>query len=193
MANVLDQTRIHELLDRVGQLLRERGEAVEVVAIGGATLLLLGFIKRATNDVDVIGTVENDSVVALDALPAPLAHAVADIADLEGVSPDWVNTQASSVVSQGLPVGFLSRCVRREFGGLVLRLVGRKDQLWLKLHAAADRGIPTGKHVRDLQALAPTREELLEAAQVCRDHDPSEGFAAVLAQVLAHFGVSDEP
>ena len=37
---------------RVGDLLTDRREPMEVVAIGGGSLLLLGLIKRPTRDLD---------------------------------------------------------------------------------------------------------------------------------------------
>ncbi|HSZ15354.1 MAG TPA: hypothetical protein VK790_15070 [Solirubrobacteraceae bacterium] len=57
----------------------------------------------------------------------------------------------------------------------------------MKLYAAVDQG--GGKHLADLEALAPTHQELLDAACWSRTHDPSDGYRSVLASVLAHFGV----
>ena len=36
----------------LGELLADRGHAVELVAIGGGSLLLLGLIERPTKDLD---------------------------------------------------------------------------------------------------------------------------------------------
>jgi hypothetical protein len=63
---------------------------------------------------------------------------------------------------------------------------------WLihfKLYAAVDQG--PGKHSEDLEALAPTHEELLRAARWARTHDPSPEFEQELRRALAHFGVDD--
>jgi hypothetical protein len=73
--------------------------------------------------------------------------------------------------------------------GLDVLFASRLDQIHLKLYAVADQG--TGRHLQDLQALAPTEGELIAAAGWCRRHDPSEGFAEVLSRVLADFGVGD--
>lgn len=48
-----------------------------------------------------------------------------------------------------------------------------------------------GKHEADLRALSPSEEELLAAARWSRRHDPSEGYAQVLREVLVHMGVKD--
>jgi hypothetical protein len=61
----------------------------------------------------------------------------------------------------------------------------------LKLHAAADRGDPTGKHAHDLRALEPTADELVTAARWAQTHDPSAGFRSVLVLVLTDLGVED--
>jgi hypothetical protein len=71
---------------------------------------------------------------------------------------------------------------------LTVRWISRLDQTHLKLYAAVDRG---GKHVRDLEALTPTGDELVAAARWARTHDPSEGFLEVLIEALNYFGVTD--
>ena len=78
--------------------------------------------------------------------------------------------------------------VVQTYGGLTLHLAGRFDQVCFKLHAAVDRVNPEGKHVQDLRALEPTREELLRAARWTRSQDPSEGFRQLLIQALASGG-----
>ena len=75
-----------------------------------------------------------------------------------------------------------------DFGALEIRLADRVDQIHLKLYASVDQG-PESKHVADLRALQPTREELLSAAGWARTHDPSEGFRAELDAALEAFGV----
>jgi len=97
----------------------------------------------------------------------------------EGSLPRW------------LPERFAERVETRHFGGLTLHLASRRDQIFFKLHAAADRGDPQGKHAVDLRALHPTREELIEGARWCQTHDPSTGFRQVLLLVLADFGIDD--
>lgn len=46
------------------------------------------------------------------------------------------------------------------------------------------------RHLRDLEGLAPSSDELRTAARWCQSHDPSDGFRdMLLAPVLRHLGV----
>ena len=60
----------------------------------------------------------------------------------------------------------------------------------LKLYAAADDA-PGGRHLQDLRALGPTRDELLAAARWAMTHDPSDGFRSMLVGVLATLEIDD--
>jgi hypothetical protein len=90
----------------------------------------------------------------------------------------------------GLPPGFLQRVTTWDFGaGLNVHFASRLDQIHLKLYALVDQGI--GKHEGDLHALAPSPEELIQAARWTRTHDPSPGFRKMLERALHYFGVDD--
>ncbi|HUA47444.1 MAG TPA: hypothetical protein VMA77_19570 [Solirubrobacteraceae bacterium] len=90
----------------------------------------------------------------------------------------------------GLPEVFLQRVKTWDFGaGVTVHLASRLDQIHLKLYALLDQGI--GKHEGDLQALAPSSEELIQAARWARTHDPSSGFREMLERALHYFGVDD--
>jgi hypothetical protein len=91
----------------------------------------------------------------------------------------------------GLPEGFMDRVEEREYGpGLTVRFASRLDQIHLKLYAAVDASTP-GKHAADLQALEPSRDELVTAARWSLTHDPSDGYREMLERALAYFGVED--
>ena len=184
---------LEEALDVLGQLLSDRGHKFEVVAIGGGGLLLLGVTSRPTKDLDLVALVERGSLVAInETLPAALAEAISDVAHVLNLPANWVNGEPASLLRFGLPDGFQSRLERRDYGGLGLLLASRTDQIHFKLYAAAD-GAPRGKHHVDLEHLKPTRDELLAAARWAKTHDPSQGFAMMLAGVLEAFGISDGP
>lgn len=55
----LAPTRISRLLAALGERLTLAGEPVELVVIGGFGLNLLGFVDRATRDVDVVALMAN--------------------------------------------------------------------------------------------------------------------------------------
>lgn len=184
----LDERSLPQLLGALGEVLASRGQRYEVVAIGGSALLLLGYIHRATRDLDLVALIQDGRMVAAKPLPPALAEAVADVARPRGLRPDWLNPGPTSLLDLGLPTGFARRLETRAYKAFTLHLAGRLDQIAFKLYAAVDQG-PDSKHAADLRALAPTPEELRIAARWTRTHDPSEGFRGQLLQALAYFGV----
>ena len=172
-------------LSDVGALLSSRGHQIEIVAIGGGGLLLLGLITRPTNDCDVVAILDDGVLRRGQPLPASLREASIDVARQRGLREDWLNAGPASLVDLGLPAGLLDRTERRDYDGLIVHLASRLDQIHFKLYAAADDS-PGGKHAADLRALHPTRAELEQAAAWARTHDPSPGFALILAQVIEH-------
>jgi hypothetical protein len=186
------QASLEEALRLLGDLLADRGQHFEVVAIGGGALQMIGVIDRPTKDIDLVAMIEGKKLVSVGtALPLPLAEAVADVARSLSLAQDWMNGGPTSLLHLGLPIGFQDRLQHRNYGGgLGLSLASRFDQIHFKLYAAAD-GAPGGKHHADLKRLKPSRAELEAAARWAKTHDPSEGFATMVAGVLRDFGVED--
>ena len=191
MNTLINRERLQEALELAGSYLEDRGNAIEVVGIGGSALLLLGIIDRPTQDLNLIAVLEAGTFRKLDALPPVLVETRDAVAAHLGLAPDWINTGPSDVMDHGLPGGFTSRCIKHIYGSLTLYIPGRVDQICFKLHAAVDRGDPRGKHANDLKALTPNREELVAAARWVQTHDPSAGFRSVLILVLSDLGVYD--
>lgn len=187
----LDDRSLPRALTALGELLGSRGLSYEVVAVGGSALLLLGFIHRATRDLDLVAFVDAGRLVRADRLPAPLAESVADVARVLGLRVDWLNRGPASLLDLGLPEGFAQRLETRRYGGLTLHLASRLDHIALKLYAAVDQG-PDSKHAADLLALAPSQDELLGSARWARTHDSSEAFRSQLVQALRHFGAEPD-
>src|SRR5712692_5889740 len=177
-------------LDALGQLLAERGQRYELLAIGGGALHLLGLITRPTRDIDVVALVRDARLVPIESLPAPLERAIEGTAAVFHLSPDWFNAGPRALLALGLPTGALERAHRRAWGGLVLHIADRRDQICFKLYAAVDQG-PRSKHFADLQQLEPTEAELRAAAAWASTHDASEGFRHELRDALRDFGVDD--
>lgn len=177
-------------LAALGQLLAERGLRYELLAVGGGALQLLGLITRPTRDIDVVAVVEDARLAPVAALPAPLERAIEDTAAVLHLPSDWFNVGPRALAELGLPEGILRRAHRREWGGLVLFIADRSDQIFFKLYAAVDQG-PRSKHFADLQRLEPTADELHAAAAWARTHDPSEGFRQELRGALRDLGVRD--
>lgn len=176
-----------ELLHALEEQLRALGERHELVVIGGSALLALGLVERATRDVDVVAVRVGGSLADASVLPKSVLVARDRVAADFAVPTDWLNAQPAGLFELGLPDGFDSRLVRREYGpSLVVWYASRFDQIHFKLYALADR--EPGKHDADLRALRPTSDEIVAAARWAITHDPSEGFRSQLLDALDHLG-----
>jgi hypothetical protein len=181
------QKGLGEALSMLGQLLLDRKECYEVVAIGGGGLLLLGLISRPTRDVDLVACVDEGRLVTASPLPKSLASAIGEVGIALGCGKSWMNSEPSQLFEMGLPVGFQTRWRTMQHGGLIIHLAGRFDQICFKLYAAVDQG-PESKHFADLKLLKPSKDELEEAEKWCKTHDVSEEFAALLQDVKIALG-----
>lgn len=182
---------LEDALGVLGEVLLERGEVVRLAVVGGGALLLARLVRRPTKDLDVVAFVDEGLLLSAEPFPPALQKAVEDVARALELAPDWLNPGPTSILSLGLPEGFLRRCTRLRFGSLDVYVADRVDQIALKLFAAADHWpARLNKHLDDLRRLKPTTEELLAAASWCRTHDPGEGFSTLqLSPVLLEFGV----
>lgn len=176
----------------VGQLLQARGERLHIVVIGGAAVNLLGFVSRATTDVDILAFARPDASGALRLMPPdePLPKALIDASRAVAIDlnldPNWLNAGPASQWRTGLPPGLETRVHWTEFGGLVVGLVDRYDLIFFKLYAAVDDTGPQSVHFQDLMALGPTTEELADASGWVRRQDPSPAIADALTKVIDH-------
>lgn len=181
---------VDRLLSALGEQLALRAERYSIVVIGGSALLVLGLISRPTRDVDVVALLHDEALVSAEPLPEGLLEAALIVAADFGLPRDWLNSGPASLMDFGFPEGFLERAQRRDYGeSLHVLFASREDQIHFKLYAVVDQG--AGRHLADLQALAPTAAELLQAASWTGTHDPSPGYREVLLKVLDHFGVTD--
>jgi len=188
----LDGTSLTAALRALGDVLAARGYASDLVVVGGAALLLRGTVSRPTKDGDIVGErLPDGSIGRLDHLPPELARAALDVARAYGLADDWLNLGPASLLDGPLPEGFEERLSLVEFGALRLWIAGRKDLIALKLWAAADRWPAPGRHLADLEALAPTTDELRGAAAWTRLRDPSPGYRELLEAVLGRFGADE--
>lgn len=190
MGIITNQEAAERVLRALGEQLDAGEESFELVVIGGSGLLVLGLIERATRDVDLVALRVGADLENPEPLPGPLREARDRVARDLSLPQHWLNSGPASLLDFELPTGFLERVESRHYGDhLTVHFASRFDQIHFKLYAAVDAG--PGKHSQDLEALAPTPEELLQAARWTRTHDPSAGFEEVLRRVLAHYGVDD--
>lgn len=186
-------SEIQEALRKTGELLAARGEEYWIVAIGGAVMNLLGYLARATIDVDVVAMGEAGAGGALrlrppdHPLPGGLVRAARTVADDLGLTEDWLNAGPRSQWQTGFPPDWADGIDWRQHGGLHVGLVNRRVLIHLKLHAAADDVGPRSVHFQDLMALTPTEDELERAAEWIRStQDPSPGMADSLSKLLTY-------
>lgn len=174
-------------LSAVGELLAAEGAEARVVIVGGAALILLGVIRRATNDVDVIAVARGDSgqLAPPEPFSLELERAVRTVARDLQLPPNWMNTVVSAQWQTGLPPAFTERVEWRRFANLWVGLPGREALIALKLYAAADQTGPDSRHMQDLIALRPSDAELAAAATWIQDTQDST-IAEILGKAVSH-------
>lgn len=178
------------LLGALGEQLGALGDHVEIVVIGGSALTALGLVRRSTRDVDLVAIANNGELRLAEPLPDALMSARAAVARDFGLVENWLNPGPTGLLKWGLPGGFMTRVVTRQYGSaLVVHFAGRIDQIHFKLFAMVDQG--GGRHETDLRALHPTTAELTAAARWSITQDPSPGYKAVLGEALRYLGVDD--
>jgi hypothetical protein len=188
MSDIPFFTDVDRLLAALGEQLAAADAATEIVVVGGAALIAIGAIERATRDVDLLALREGERLLSANPLPAALVSARERVGRDFGLRGDWLNPGPTSLLDLGLPGGFIGRLQTRAYGdALTVHFASRFDQIHFKLYALVHQG--PGRHETDLRALSPSSEELLGAARWTRTHDPSPAFRVSLEGVLRHLGV----
>jgi hypothetical protein len=187
----ISSDRLDEVLSALAEHLGAARAEVHLIVIGGSGLVAIGAVTRPTRFFDVVALRRGEELVSANPLPAPVAQAAAIVARDFGLAPDWLNAGPTSLLDLGLPSGFAQRLVTRTYGpSLQTSFAGRLDQVFFKLYAAADRNEP--RDIADLRSLAPTPDELRNAARWARTHNAPGPFDDALARTLADFGIEDE-
>lgn len=184
----LDFTTLENALVMLGQRLSRSKQHYEIVAIGGASLVLLGYIDRTTKDLDLVAMMEGGRLISAKPLPQGLLKEITEVGTALELGEYWINEGPASLFESGLPDGFEGRLVIRNYNNLTVHFAGRLDQICFKLYAAVDQG-PTSKHFADLNRLEPTHDELLTARKWCLTQDVSLEFFVMLKQALSALGM----
>ncbi|WP_404420523.1 hypothetical protein [Nibricoccus sp. IMCC34717] len=190
----ITSTSLDRALSLLGELLSARRHAAQhFVVCGGSSLLALGLVSRTTTqDVDILARIDSNRLVTPRPLPDWLHAAANDVGRQLNLPPNWLNDQVAdeTLFRCGLPKGLQERLTHKSYGThLQISFISRRDQIFLKLHAAVDRD--GGRHLQDLLDLKPTASELLDAAKWTRTQDPSDGFRLLLGEMLKHLGHAD--
>lgn len=137
-----------EEITKFDKYLASKGLKFETVIIGGAALLVLGIINRATRDVDCLDP----------HIPNNIKEASIEFSKVNNLDSDWLNN-GPELLKDDLPEDWIDR-VTLIFEGDALKLftLGRIDLLRSKLYAYCDRQ----QDLQDCIALEPTDCELDE-------------------------------
>lgn len=186
---------IEDALERLNAKMAYAGmEPVELVCCGGASLNLMGWVARSTSDVDIICAARVDAKGKVELqpgkpLPAQFSDLVAQVGRELGIKQDWLNFGPAPLVEFGLPAGLERRLKRKTFGRcLALHLVGRLDQIHLKIYATMDPKTRLETHLGDLLDLEPSETEARAAADWLLSRKTSPAFRRKLKQVLERVG-----
>ena len=102
---------------------------------------------------------------------------------------EWLNFGPAPLMEFGLPEGLETRLKRISYGPcLALHLIGRLDQIHLKLYAAMDPKTRIETHLGDLMDLEPTEAEAQTAVAWLLGRKTSADFRRKLKQVLERIG-----
>lgn len=193
---LLNHENVETILSALGEQLENLAKKpLELLVCGGSALNVLGFVQRATKDVDVLAYIDRDkrgnvSFIKASPLNAELTDAANRVARDFDLPDGWLNAGPASAVDTGLPEGLIERVTTRKYGQkLIICFLGRYDQIHFKLCAAVDQG--AGKHFDDLRALNPNADEIEQAARWSMKIDVSEGYRQVLKDMLNNMGYSD--
>jgi len=191
-----DQKDVELVLSALGEQLESLlDKPVELLVCGGSALNVLGLVRRATKDVDILAYIGRSEkgetfLIKADSLTPELVIAAKKVARDFNLPDDWLNTGPASAVDLGLPNAFMQRATTRVFGNkLAIHFLGHYDQIHFKLYAAVDQG--AGKHLDDLLVLKPTSEEIESAARWSMTHDVSDGYKQNLKDLLKYIGFED--
>ena len=194
--------------ETIERLLRALGEKMDLsktqplglVVCGGAALNVAGIVSRPTIDIDVValasGRAKSVSLEPAPArLPDELRKCVSQVGADFGLDEQeaWINTGPRHLFEKGLPEGIENRLKIQNFGQRlrVYWVTDRRDMVCFKLYAAANRGARQQQHVADLEALAPSEEELEPAIEWCLTQNDAPDFKQDLKRLLADMGHED--
>ena len=176
----------HALILLNEQLIIANAPRTEIVVCVGSALIALSLVPRTTQDVDIVAMMKNGVLADSEPLPEYLMNAAAKVGTSLNLPADWLNNGPASHFRMGLPEGFSERLHEMEIGEkLAVYYIDRVDQIFFKTFASADQG---GYHVRDLQQLSPSEEELLAAAKWTLTQDVSPEFREILKDMLVKLG-----
>jgi len=167
-------TQYQEALQLLNQILKQKGADPEwLVVCGGAALQATGVIQRATKDVDVMATRNEIHGDLSSAYPLSdnIKQAAKQVSELLSLPSNWINASTAffQLPLENYPTYFWQDLSDVEYGShLKISYLSRPGLITLKLYAALNR--KEQRDLTDLEALAPTEQELHNAADWVFEH-----------------------
>lgn len=117
---MLDKATIENLLTALGKQIESIKQGpIDIVVCGGASLNVLGQIRRTTKDIDIMGIFEREKSGELNVKEAELPKWFMDAADRVkkdfNLPDNWINVGPTSIVRFGLPKNFEKRLVKKRY------------------------------------------------------------------------------
>jgi hypothetical protein len=187
----IENSNVNEIFYALNTQIRiSEGLPIGLVVCGGTALVALGLLNRTTKDADVLGTVEDTeegfTIKRIEKFPEWLIKASEKVERDFSLPENWLNLGPASQIETGLPPGFTTRLVKKNYGEyLTIYFISRTDQIYFKLYAAVDRN---DYHTQDLFDLKPAEKELEDAAKWVLTQDVSEPFRIILKDFLYRKG-----
>ena len=177
MGYFLDQAELRRLFGEIDRRLEPTPDPTVLVVVGGAALAFLSDV-RSTRDVDHV----------TDAVPEEVRRAVLEVAEAEGLEPDWLNN-----VAKGFTPGRSPEPMSTLFTGqaLIIESCSPEYLLSMKLFSARERDLDDTVLLMSRTSLQ-TATELLDLVETAYRPRPIEAKVqyfieeAVARYQLAH-------
>ena len=190
-----DRADVERALTELGRQMALRdADPVTVLCCGASALCVVGALSRRTLDVDAVATIgSKGEIIAVEEFSPEMNEAIAAVGLSLALNPSWFNLAAAAILARGLPPGALSRSANHsiDFGPcLTVRFMDRIDLIALKMSAALDP-LEGWRHIEDLVAIDPTREELKHGADWIGAWPSSASFKQAFQRLLEGFDATD--
>lgn len=167
---MIDAKILNKLFDESDRELRALGQFRVITINGGAALIHLGLIHRATYDIDIFSP----------QIDSHLKSVFMTVGQNNKLGPYWINSTGKAFIKE-LPSGWEER---RQviFKGQNLEVfhLGRKDLIFTKLLAELDRQ----EDYEDIIGLRPTKMELKSAEKHLLPLDSSEEWKSQVKKLI---------
>jgi len=195
MSGFGNKADVERALTELGRQVALRdADPVTVLCCGASALCVVGALSRRTLDVDAVAMIDAaGEIVAVEEFSPEMNDAISAAGLSLELDRHWFNLAARAILVRELPTGALERSARHSvnFGPcLTIRFMDRIDLIALKMSAALDP-IEGRRHVEDLVAIDPTREELKHGADWIAAWPSSPAFKQAFHRLLEGFDAAD--